>query len=174
MICGQREINKVRSVNYTESFKINAVQKLLSSKSGTLKDTADKVGVPVSTLYGWKAKYANIDNMTKSKKNKNYSPEQKLEILIKTSSMTESELGAYLRSEGLLSSELELFKSDLISSVPTKGRPKLDPEVVSLRSSVKNLSKDLKKTQRALAEQSARIILLKKSHEIWGVPEDDE
>ena len=112
--------------------------------------------------------------MTKSKKNKNYSPEQKLELLIKTSSMSESELGTYLRSEGLLSSELELFKTDLISSVPSKGRPKLDPELVSTRKEVKLLKRALKKTQSALAEQSARIILLKKSHEIWGVPEDDE
>lgn len=164
----------MRNVNYTESFKKNAVEKFLNSNSGTLKSAADKLGVPISTLYGWKHKYANITSMTKSKKNKNYSPEQKLEILIKTSSLTEPELGTYLRSEGLLSSDLKMFKVDLVSSVPTKGRPKLDPEIVSLRSNVKSLSKDLKKTQRALAEQSARIILLKKSHEIWGVPEDDE
>jgi len=36
--------------------------------------------------------------------------------------MSESELGTYLRSEGLLSSDLELFKSELTSSLPTKGR----------------------------------------------------
>ena len=164
----------MRNVNYSESFKKNAVEKFLSSNSGTLKSTADKLGVPISTLYGWKHKYANITSMTKSKKIKNYSPEQKLEILIKTSSMTEPELGTYLRSEGMLSSDLELFKSDLISSVPAKGRPKLDPEVIAIRKDNKLLKRDLKKTQRALAEQSARIILLKKSHEIWGVPEDDE
>jgi len=164
----------MRNVNYSESFKKNAVQKFLSSNSGTLKNTADKLGVPMSTLYGWKAKYANVTDMTKSKKNKSYSQEQKLEFLIKTSSMSESKLGAYLRSEGLLSSDLDLFKSELTSSLPTKGRPKLDPELVNLRKEHKLLKRDHKKTQAALAEQSARIILLKKSHEIWGVKEDDE
>jgi len=164
----------MRNVNYSESFKKSAVEKFLSSNSGTLKNTADKLGVPMSTLYGWKAKYANITSMTKSKKNKEYSPEQKLEILIKTSSMNEVELGTYLRSEGLHAADIKTFESDCLSGFKTKGRPKLDPELVNLRKEHKLLKRDHKKTQAALAEQSARIILLKKSHEIWGVKEDDE
>jgi len=162
------------NVNYTESFKKNAIKKLLSSNSEGLTSIANKLGVPVSTLYGWKAKYANMPSMTKSTKNKNYSPEEKLNILIKTSSMIEEDLGAYLRTEGLKSSDLNVFKEDLLSPNPGKGRPRLDPELVASRKDNKLLKRDLKKTQAALAEQSARIILLKKSHEIWGVKEDDE
>lgn len=167
----------MRNVNYTESFKKNAVEKFLNSSSSTLKSTADKLGVPVSTLYGWKAKYANVGTMdeTKEIKNKNeYSAEEKLEIIIKTSSMTEDELGVYLRSEGLHLANIKSFKEEFLSSIKTKGRPKLDPELVTLRKEYKLLKRDHKKTQSALAEQSARIILLKKSHEIWGVKEDDE
>jgi len=58
----------MRNVNYFESFKKNAVEKFLSSSSGTLKETADKLGIPISTLYGWKAKYASIPTMTNPKK----------------------------------------------------------------------------------------------------------
>ncbi len=161
---------------YTNSFKENAISMLLRPGGLGLSATARKIGIAPSTLFGWKKKYANGIEMKKSKNKAicNWTPEQKLEAIIMTASMSENELGEYLRSNGLHSSDLELFKSDFISSAPSRGRPKLDPEVVELRKQEKQLKRDLKRTQAALAEQSARIILLKKSHEIWGVDEDDE
>jgi len=163
-------------MGYTESFRENAVSKLLMPGSMGLNATAEKLGIPSSTLYGWKARYAIITPMKKTnKKNtKNWSPEEKLEALVKTASMSESNLGEYLRINGLHSHSLESFKSELIAGISSKGRPKLDPEVVELRKKKFVLERDLRRTKSALAEQSARIILLKKSHEIWGDPEDEK
>ena len=161
------------NVIYTDSFKKSAVLKLVKPSSMTLSAVSKELGLPASTLFGWKSKYAKISTMNDSKKNNKLSAEEKLEIISKTYSMNELELGTYLRTKGLHSTDIELFKNDFLSSIKGKGRPKLDPEVVSLRKGNKQLSQDLKKTQKALAEQSARIILLKKSHEIWGIEEDD-
>ena len=54
------------------------------------------------------------------------------------------------------------------------GRPKLDPEIVTLRKQKKDLERELRRKDKAMEELSARVILLKKSHEIFGVKEDDE
>ena len=54
------------------------------------------------------------------------------------------------------------------------GRPKLDPELVELRAKEKELSRDLKRKDKALAEMAARIVLLKKSNLFFGGTEDDE
>lgn len=161
---------------YSEEFKNTAVQKLLSPGSLGLATTAEKMGIPRSTLFGWKQKYANPNSMKKTKNNLaiNWTAEQKFEALIKTASMSENELGEYLRSQGLHSSDLDIFKKECLEGFKSRGRPKLDPEVVDLRKSKKELERSLKRTEKALAEQSARIILLKKSHEIWGVAEEDE
>ncbi len=161
---------------YNPSFKENAVQQLIRPGSLGLKATASKIGIPESTLYGWKKKYANNAPMKKKKNNTavNWTPEQKLDAIIKTESMTENELGEYLRSNGLHSSDLEVFKKDALAGFKTAGRPKLAPEVAELRNKNKHLERDLKNKNRALAEFSARVILLKKSHEIWGEPEEDE
>lgn len=161
---------------YNESFKQNAIQKLLMPGSPGLSATARNIGIAPSTLFGWKEKYANQAVMKKTKdKNVNeWTPEQKLDALIKTGAMNENELGEYLRSNGLHTSDLEAFKLDSLAGFKTKGRPKLDPEVVELRKQNKELERDLKKKDKALAEYSARVILLKKSHEIWGTPEEDE
>lgn len=162
--------------SYPEAFKSNAVEKLLSPNSGGITATANKIGIPVSTLSGWKTKYGTKSTM-KNSKNKSinaWSSEEKLQALLDTVSMSENELGAYVRANGLYSSDLERFKKELSSSNSIKGRPKLDPETMELRKQNKSLEKDLRRTKSALAEQSARIILLKKSHEIWGVREEDE
>jgi len=161
---------------YNSSFKENAIQQLLRPDSPGLNATASKIGIPQSTLYCWKRKYANNNGMKKQKDKtvENWTPEQKLEAVIATASMTENELGEYLRTNGLHSSDLKNFKSDFLQNSPGRGRPKLEPEVAELRKKNKMLERDVKRKDKALAEFSARVILLKKSHEIWGAPEDGE
>ncbi len=162
--------------NYSEEFKQSAVEKLLAPGAPTLAVVARKVSVAPSTLYGWKQKYANQSVMkkTKNRTNHKWSPEQKQEAIGKTFSMNENELGEFLRTTGLHSSDLEAFKTEALEGFKSKGRPKLDPEIATLRKRNKAIERDLKRTQKALAEQSARIILLKKSHEIWGTPESED
>ena len=165
----------MKSKIYNENFKEDSVAKLLASNSHGLSATARKIGVAPSTLYGWKKKYAMANIIMSKNKLKEWSSEKQLEIIIKTSSMAEQELGNYLRANGLHSSDLDKFKLDISNSLKReRGRPKIDPEIVELRKEKKKLERYLKNTQAALAEQSARIILLKKSHEIWGTKEDDE
>jgi transposase-like protein len=160
--------------SYNQSFRENAVQTLLAPGSRGLKATASKLDLSPSTLYSWKRKYASSSSMKKSEKFNNWTPEKKLDVVIKAGSMNEEELGEFLRSNGLYSSDLEALRSECLPASTSKGRPKLDPEVHHLRKQVKSLSSDLQRKDAALAEYSARVILLKKSHEIWGTKEEDE
>ena len=108
------------------------------------------------------------------KKSKVWSPEEKLEAIIKTFSMSENERGEFLRTSGLHSTDIEQWKQDIYSAQRPVGRPKLDPELVELRAKEKELSSDLKRKNKALAEMAARIILIKKSQLLFGVNEEDE
>ena len=113
-------------------------------------------------------------NKSKNKLISNWTPEQKLEAVFLTRSMNEQELGEYLRKNGLHSNDLESFKKDALAGFKTVGRPKHDPEIAILKKKQVKLEREIKRKDKALAEYSARVILLKKSHEIWGEPEDDE
>lgn len=159
---------------YSDIFKREAVKKLLSPGSPGLCEVAKKLGIAHSTLFVWHKKYVNELGMKKSKNSVKLSNEEKLNILLKAATLSEQELGEFLRSSGLYSSDLDRFKKELSEGVPPVGRPPLDPEVSKLRREVLDLNKNLKRKDRALAEMSARVILLKKSHEIWGTGEDDE
>lgn len=165
---------KMGNKTYNEEFKRNAVKALLMPGSPGLNATARKFDMSSSTLYTWKKKYARDTPMKKSKKIEGWSAEQKLDVVIKTSSMAEEELGEFLRSNGLHSSDLKTMKLECLPASNSRGRPRLDPELSQLRKQNKELQRDLKRKDAALAEYSARVILLKKSHEIWGTDEDEE
>jgi transposase-like protein len=132
---------------------------------------SEKTGIHHTSIRNWIKIYANNSSMKKSKE---WTPEEKLEAIIKTVAMAENELGEFLRANGLHSTDIEQWKQDIYSAQKPVGRPKLDPELVALRAEKIELARDLKRKDKALAEMSARVILLKKSHLLFGVNEEDE
>ena len=156
---------------FSEEFKESIIQKSLMPGGPKITELARKHDLCVTTVYGWKKNYANQADMKKSKK---WTPEKKWEAIIQTASMSENELGEYLRKNGLHSSDLEQWKKESMTGLKGPGRPNKDPELAKLEVNHKKLKKDLSRKERALAEMSARVILLKKSHEIFGDDEEDE
>lgn len=173
------EIAKFMRVHqiYSKAFKSSAIQKLLSPNSKGAHKLADELGIGVSTLYAWRKESAIINTTMENKSlnsTKNWTPEEKLEAVIKTASMSEHELGEYLRNQGLYAADLKQWKKDCMNALkPNIGRPKIDPEVFKLRKKEQELERELRQKDKALAEFSARVILLKKSHLLFGVDEDN-
>jgi hypothetical protein len=63
----------------------------------------------------------------------------------------------------------------MISGFASKrGRPRKDPELAASQEENKMLKRDLLRKDRALAEQSALLILQKKAEKLWAKYEDDE
>lgn len=158
-------------LKYSKEFKQSTIQKILMPGGPTIMEMAVKTGAHPTSIRDWMKTYGNKSIM---KKTKEWSPEEKLIAIAKTLTMSENELGEFLRSNGLHSTEIDEWKLDIYSVLKAPGRPKIDPEIIQLRNKEKQLSKDLNRKDKALAEMSARVILLKKSHAIFGEPEDDE
>lgn len=162
--------------SYSEGFKQAAIEKWLAPGSKGIKAIASELGVPPSTIFGWKEKYAIDGGMKKQSQKKvlnKWSPSEKLEAVIKQATLTEAEFGEYLRANGLFSKDVDGFKKEFLISTSNKGRPKVDKEILELRHDKNKLEKNINRKDRALAEMSARIVLLKKSHLLWGDPEDE-
>jgi transposase len=157
--------------SYSQEFKQSIVQKATSPGGQSIMELSRKTGVHNTSIRYWIRTYANTSTMKKSKV---WTPEAKFEALMKTAGMSENELGEFLRSNGLHSTELAEWKQEFLSSQKSAGRPRIDPELAALKVKEKELEKDLKRKDRALAEMSARVILLKKSRLLWGESEEDE
>lgn len=153
------------------------VTKLLSPGGPSFTVLSEETGVHHTSLRQWVKTHANGKPMTKKSKKTSaqFTPEEKFQILLETANLKDNQLGDYLRKKGLHSAQLDEWKQDAFAGMKSSpGRPKVDPELVQLRNEKKELSKDLKRKDSALAEMSARIILLKKSRLIWGDAEEEE
>ncbi|HXH76761.1 MAG TPA: transposase [Bacteriovoracaceae bacterium] len=147
---------------YSNEFKSKMVTKLLSPGGPSFTVLSEETGVHHTSLRQWVRAYGNGTSMTKkSKAPSKFTPEEKFQILLETASLKDQALGDYLRKKGLHSAQLEEWKLETIEAMKSSpGRPKKDPEVTELRQNEKRLEKELHRKDRALAEMSARVILL--------------
>lgn len=156
---------------HSSEFKESIVQKITTPGGPTIMQLSEKTGIHHTSIRNWIKIYANYSKMKKSKE---WPPEEKLKAVAQTLTMNENELGEFLRSNGLHANELEEWKQLFYSALKPVGRPKLDPELVELRAKEKEISRDLKRKDKALAEMAARIILIKKTQLLFGESEEDE
>lgn len=165
---------------YPEELRQALVQKICSPNSPGVSQISKESGIACSTLYAWVAKMGKSNKSTKAKPTTTHTPEQKFQIILESSALAEPELGEYLRKNGLHSKQIAEWKQEALAAMTTAsevrkpGRPRKDPELVAAESEIKELKRDLRRKEKALAEQTALVILQKKVQAIWGTDEDDE
>ncbi|KKK43511.1 hypothetical protein LCGC14_3168340 [marine sediment metagenome] len=172
---------------FTQSFKIQAVEKALSRSDMTsLKEVSDSLGVGHSTLHKWIVNSKNqefesisdnemsrMGSMTKEKRPQDWSPEDRLDMVIRCASLPELEIGKLCREQGIYPHHIQQWKQDFISGTGVSSPIKAPLEAKQLRHENKTLKKELNRKDRALAETAALLVLQKKVHEIWGSDEDN-
>ncbi len=162
--------------NYSKKTKDSLIAKLLPPNNINVVDLARDTGIPPSTLYTWRIKNRRL-NKTDQKETstlKKITGEEKLTIVIETASMNELELSGYCRSKGLYPNQIEAWRK---SCIEANEFPKetTDRKIVKRQAAdIKQLEKELRRKEKALAEAAALLILKKKAQEIWGDPEDEK
>jgi len=158
--------------HYSTEFKEAIVKKLLNRGHKTVAEFCEENNLKLSTVTRWQSNCANVSVM-KNKKNKlNLSAEKILKIVSETYSLSEEDLGIYLRKNGLHSNQLTEWRTEMLSfmSKPKINLNKKDDRDVE----IKSLKKNLRKKDAALAEVSALLILQKKANLLWPSPDEDE
>jgi hypothetical protein len=90
--------------------------------------------------------------------------------VLEASGLSEEELGAFLRREGVHEAELGAWRAKALEAAegalkaPHGKRSKNTAE----RRKIRDLERELRNKDKALAEVSALLILKKKIQEIWG------
>ena len=157
--------------HYSRDIKETMVTKLCSPGGPSVYQLAKETGISSGSLYKWVQNFGEGSQVPKI----DWSPEKKLKAVFEAQELSDEELGEYLRKNGLHSNDLEEWRQEMLSAFASKrGRPRKDPELAAAQEENKNLKRDLRRKDRALAEQSAIIILQKKAKELWGTDEDDE
>tara|TARA_R110002095_G_scaffold664_4_gene3154 strand:- start:1586 stop:2083 length:498 start_codon:yes stop_codon:yes gene_type:complete len=162
---------------YSEERKNAIMQKMLSPINMAVSELAHAEGLSTKTLYRWR-KEANSGSVYVSRKgssSEQLSAEAKFAIVVETATLSEHELGQYCRERGLFPEQIKAWKHAFIQGAkPDPTQLKADKEALSKeRQRSKDLERELRRKDKALAETAALLVLRKKAHAIWGDEEDD-
>jgi transposase len=181
---------KARSMRYSEAFKAKMVQKMSGPDGMSGAALARDVGVAQSTLSRWQRDAGRVAGVSKRKKQQrvrtgsasasgagrrpdDWTAAEKLEAVMEAAGLSDDELGEYLRRKGLHQAQLEQWREQVLESLGgtprRRGRQAASPEAKRLR----ELEKELRRKDKALAEAAALLVLKKKAQAIWGDEDDD-
>lgn len=166
---------------YTESFKIQAVEKVLHrSETTSIHEVANDLNISRSSLNKWLLQSRNneleTDNQLMNKKEKrpqDWTLEQKLNMVIACGALSEEETNAYCRQQGVYAHHVKQWKTSFAKGDASPDKAKSQAEIKGLKNSNKSLQKELNRKEKALAETAALLVLQKKVNIIWGNEEDN-
>ena len=165
-------------MQYPDGFKEAMVRKMTAPGRPPTVDLAAEMGVHPSTLSRWVREAGSVDSMLRKKIKRtgmrpdDRTPEDKLQLVLEASLLTDEELGVFLREKGLHEAQLERWHQDALGGLSGQkavSKSKNTPEVKRIR----ELEKELRRKDKALAEAAALIVLKKKAEALWGDGEDD-
>ena len=160
-------------VDYSEEYKQEMV-KMFELSGLSFRKFSAKEGVPTSSLFQWKEQYGSIPSEGPKPDNADlWSADQKFAIVVESISMTEIELGEFCRKQGLYPEKVKLWKRSCIEgNMKRKSSSHTDmAELNKYRKRVRELERELRRKEKALAEAAALMVLRKKLNALW---EDDE
>jgi len=167
--------NSNKNKSYTKELKDSVLKRLeQNEKVGSL---ADELDIPKSTIYQWVRTHNKNkkDYSINLKSKNNWTSEDKFQVVLETSSFTETELGEYCRRKGIYVDEVKAWRDQCLkANQATAEDPKELKESLKAEKELnKKLERELRYKEKALAETAALLVLRKKANAIWGDPEEE-
>lgn len=155
-------------MEYSESFKTKMVQKMLPPNGRSAGALAEETGLPQPTLSRWLREAGKVGVMNIP--GRKWTLVEKLRVLIEVSRLDESRLGEFLRREGLHEAQLKAWRVEVEAALGA-GAKRGTRSAAAKR--IKELERELRRKDKALAEAAAILVLKKKVAAIWGDGDDD-
>ncbi|MDL2009803.1 IS3 family transposase [Klebsiella pneumoniae] len=131
----------------------------------SLRQFSQREGISLSTLHSWREKYAEAGfSLKKNNDPDDWSAERKFSTVIETAAMSAVELSEYCRNKGLFPEQIQQWKLSCISGNQTEAQKckQQAQERKADKKRIKELEKELKRKDAALAETAALLVLKKK------------
>jgi transposase len=169
-------------MKYSNAFKAKMVQKMTGPNGKSAGALAKEVGIGQPTLSRWLREAAAPVQPMHSKRGEatmttqaarrpqDFTAQEKLTVVLEAASLSEHELGEFLRRKGLHEAELKEWRTAALDGLDSGRRSKKTPPEVKR---IRELERELARKDKALAEAAALLVLKKKAMAIWGDEDDD-
>jgi transposase len=173
-----RRRETIRKVTqYSEAFKSKMVQRMVGPAALSANRLSQEIGIGQPTLSKWlrqaegrmgRVKFVSPPPPPRlPRRPEDWSPEERLRAVMEASRLSDDELGAFLRREGIPETVLAEWKTAVLEALAPQRKPSGDSR------KVRELEKQLRRKDKALAEAAALLVLQKKARAIWGDEDDD-
>jgi transposase len=163
-------------VVYSPEFQSNIVKKILSSPNKTITSIAKEENISKSTIYKWLNQHKNTTfklDETDPCRPSDWEPSSKLKALQESFNLDGEELNSYCRKNGIYAHHLDEWRNEFMTSKKDDLSAKQKSELKLLKHKIKQLTQELNRKDKALAETAALLVLKKKANLIWGEDEED-
>lgn len=168
-------------MKYSSAFKAKMIQKMTGPNGMSAGALAREVGICQPTLSRWlraatatvqpiNTKQGRQETARATRRPQDFTAQEKLAVVLEAASLPEHELGELLRRRGLHEAHLEEWRAAALEGLGNgRRRHKAPTEAKRIR----QLEKELRRKDKALAETAALLVLKKKAEAIWGGEDDD-
>ena len=158
---------------YSQELKNSMVRKMMIPGGPSASALSKEVGISQPVLSRWARKYGRTLGMKdEQRRPEQWTYEEKVKVVLESAELSEEERGVYLRRKGIHQTHLEQWKAEIVEGMKSLDNP-VDHRKEHNRK-IKELERELRRKEKALAEAAALLVLKKKAEMMWGDHEDDE
>ena len=158
--------------HYSAERKAAAVQKMLPPLNLSVAELAQQEGISDGTLYHWRKQAMARGEMSAVNKKgaEGWSAESKLAAVVETALLSEVELSEYCREKGLYRDQVKAWKQACIvgQQTATQQKQTAGAQARADQKRIRELERELRRKDKALAEAAALLVLRKKLDALWG------
>ena len=170
---GRRE----EQMGYPAERKEAILKKMLPPNNKKIKALSEEEEISEATLYKWrKAARAEGHLLPEGDSTpEGWSAADKFAAVVETVALNEAELSVYCRQRGLYPEQIRQWRKacEQANDWDRAHNERLKETRKADQKRLKELQRELRQKEKALAETAALLVLKKKAQAIWGDAEDD-
>ena len=162
---------------YPAELKEHLIGRMLGPERMSLTELSRETGVGMTALSRWRSKARSVARMTNEperpreraggpRRPQDWTPHERLRAVVETASRKDEDLGAWLRHEGLHAATIAQWREAALRGL---GVPHTAASGSSASDAkrMKDLERELRRKDRALAEAAALLVLQGKVKALW-------
>jgi transposase-like protein len=158
--------------SYSEERRSAVLSKLLPPQNRSVLQVSQEERISVGTLYHWleKAKMKGEVVPGNKKTTDAWSAEARLAVVIEVAALSAAEFSQYCREKGLYVEQVSAWREACLDGQRSAGEQRVAEreELRVGKKRIRELERELRQKEKALAEVAALLVLRKKFNALWG------
>ena len=144
--------------------------RLLPPESATVEAVTREIGVGVATLERWRS-----DALSRPARERAWTAAARFEAVLTTAALDEAARNAWCREHGVYPQDLAQWRQAATQALATPEEARASPlQTKQDRRRIKELERELRRKEKALAEAAALLVLSKKLEAIFPKDRDED